>query len=272
MGISGKIGTAFRVMRTQGVMGVFQLAADKLRSKQNDKARPQINEGNNGIVGLIDVGSVGGLPSEWRRHAAKIRFLLNFEPRDTPLVTDSVVTMNTALWSESCVRDFHIYKGLHGSVSSLFEQNYEYVRQNWDTLKTRGPSQLAETWFDRSELVRTEKLALRPLDEVIREVAPSVSFHFLKIDAQGAEYDILRGAERLLAGQCLGLHLELFVVPLYKGIRLLPEVEQYLGERGFRLAKKFPAHGTFDSQHDCLFLKDGVDSPEVELIRAVYDL
>jgi len=214
---------------------------------------PQVNRQGTGKVCLVDVGSVGGLPAEWCYHADKIRFLLNFESRDAPLAADNVVTSNTALWSENCTRDFYIYKGMQGSGSSLFMQNYDYVRESWETLHKRGPAELAETWFERSEWIRTDQLVCRTLDDVIEEIAPEVPFHFVKIDAQGAEHEILRGAQRLLSSSCVGLHLELFVLPLYKGITLLPEVEQYLAERGFRLVKKFPPHGTFDSQHDCLF-------------------
>jgi FkbM family methyltransferase len=272
MRVAGKITTAMRVLRTQGIGGTANILKQRVSSHRTEETLPQVNRRGGGIVGLVDVGSVGGLSSEWRRHAGKIRFLLNFEPRDVPLVTDNIVTMNTALWSENCTRDFYIYKGLKGSGSSLFMQNYDYVRQNWDTLKRRGPVELAETWFDRSEWVRTEQLTCRTLDQVIQESAPDVSFHFIKIDAQGAEYEILRGAEQLLAGSCVGLYLELFVLPLYKGIRLLPEMERYLAERGFRLVKKFPPHGTFDSQHDCLFMREGVDNPAVQIIREVYAL
>jgi len=272
MRILGKIGTAFRVLRTQGLRQVMDLVRQKLHSGSKDGDGISINQGGSGVVGVVDVGSVGGLPSEWWRHKNEINFLVSFEPRDTPLISENVIKMNTALWSETCTRDFHIYRGFRGSGSSLFMQNYDYVRTNWDSLKNRGQAELANTWFDRSTLVRTEKLHLRPLDEVLREIAPQVPFHFLKIDAQGAEYEILRGAERLLTDSCIALHLELFVLPMYQGIRLLPEVEEYLREKGFRLVKKFTAHGTFNSQHNCLFMKEGTDSSAARAIRSVYDL
>ena len=98
------------------------------------------------------------------------------------------------------------------------------------------------------------------------------SFHFLKIDAQGAEYEILEGAQKFLDEDCLGLHLELFTIPLYKGIRLLPQVEDYLSGLGFELVKKFPAHGSFDSQNDCVFLKKQANNRIVDIIRETYDI
>lgn len=272
MRLVDKLTTLIRLLRTQGFAGIAEIIKQKIHPRRIYESVLEINKNGEGVVNMVDVGSVGGMPSEWLRHSHKIRFLLNFEPRDVPLVAGNIVTMNTALWSENCTRDFYIYKGFEGSGSSLFMQNYDYVRQNWQKLKDRGPGDLAETWFNRSELLRKEQLHCRTLDDVIAEQTPGVAFDFMKIDAQGAEYEILKGAERMLTGSCIGLHLELFVQPLYTGIHLLPEVEQFLSKMHFRLVKKFPPHGTFDSQHDCLFLKENVESPAVNAIREVYAL
>ena len=101
---------------------------------------------------------------------------------------------------------------------------------------------------------------------------PSTPFTFMKIDAQGAEYNILKGSQAFLSGSCIGLHLELFVLPLYEDIALLDEVEKYLMEFGFRLVKKFSAHGSFDSQHDCLFLKEQGDPVLLAVIKKIYGI
>ena len=223
-------------------------------------------------MNLIDVGAVGGLPSPWAEHANKIGHLLKFEPREIARELAYVKSLNVALSVEDGPRDLHIYKGQRGSGSSLYRQNYGYVRNNYEWLRKRGPRDLAETWFHRSELRRVETVDCRSLDSVLRELESPVTYHFLKIDAQGAEYDILEGAAGFLKTTCMGLHLELFTVPLYEGIRLLPEVQDYLHTLGFDLAKKFPAHGSFNSQHDCLFLKEHVRSNVMDVVQQVYDL
>ena len=41
---------------------------------------------------------------------------------------------------------------------------------------------------------------------------------------------------------------------------------------GFRMIKKFPAHGSFDSQHDCLFLKEDADPALSSLILKTYGI
>lgn len=231
--------------------------------------RYKLNYRGRGVINLIDVGSVGGLPRPWKSNANTVRFLLNFDPNDSPVRGANHLTYNTAVWDEDTTLPFYIYRGNKATGSSLFKQNTEYVRLNFDTLKTSGPRHLAETWFQRSELIRTSQVRCRPLDSILEEEFPDTPFHFMKVDAQGAEYQILRGAKNLLSGSCLGLHLELFRLPLYQGITLMHEVEGFLFKAGFRLAKKFPPHGTFDSQNDCLFLKQS-DSPVLQTILKVY--
>lgn len=226
-----------------------------------------------GDINLIDVGSVGGLPEPWNLNTKQLGRLLNFEPNEKPIARNgSVTTYNTALWKSEVELPFYIYKGLDSTGSSLFEQNFEYVKSNWATLQSRGPEWLAKTWEERSALVREESLKCRALDMVLAEEFPAVDFHFLKIDAQGAEYEILQGADELLRSSCVGLHLELFTLPLYKGITLQDEVAAYLEERGFDLVKKFPAHGSFDSQNDCLFIHVDRNEEVKRLLKKTYQL
>jgi FkbM family methyltransferase len=182
---------------------------------------------------------MGGLPEPWRQNANKIKFVLNFEPNESPRRGPNFMTYNTAVWESEETRQFYLYKGFNATGSSLFKQNYEYVRSNFEKLKNRGPKDLAETWFDRSELIGTIELKCRTIDSILRDEFSSVPFHFMKIDAQGAEYNILKGSESLLSESCVGLHLELFTLPLYEGIVLLDDVEVYLSKFGFKLVKKW---------------------------------
>lgn len=62
---------------------------------------------------------------------------------------------------------------------------------------------------------------------------------FLKIDAQGSELDILRGAEETLA-YCVGLEMELSLVELYEGQALAQELIPYAYELGFRMMAIWP--------------------------------
>ncbi|OBG63634.1 hypothetical protein A5704_15225 [Mycobacterium sp. E735] len=164
-----------------------------------------------------------------------------------------------------------MYAGHGGQGSSLFRENLDYVRENFDALRTLGPSYLAETWFERARLDHVEEIHCTTLDAVL--AGRSEHYHVLKIDAQGAERQILEGAANYLsAGDCVALHLELFKLPLYQGIALRPQVEEMVDGAGFTLVKEYPPHGTFDSQNDCVFLRRGAAGPVVDAIRMAYQL
>jgi len=232
----------------------------------------KLNYKNKGVINFIDIGSTGGLPEPWRSNARFVKFLLNFEPNDTPTLGNNSLTYNTAVWEIEDTLPFYIYKGFNATGSSLFKQNFTYVKDNYDILKNCGPKYLAESWYERSTLVKTTEIKCQPLDNIIRDKFSKMDFHFIKSDAQGAEYNILKGSKYLLTNSCIGLHLELFTIPLYEGIVLLEEVQDFLSHLGFRLIKMFPAHGTFDSQHDCLFLKESGDPALLSIIRNIYGI
>jgi FkbM family methyltransferase len=230
-----------------------------------------VNRGGRGVVNLIDVGAAGDLPRPWYKHADKIANLLKFEPREQSDQRPYVVSVDAALWKATETRDFYIY-GERGHGSSLFEQNYDYVRENFGTLRKRGASHLAETWFSRSQLQKTVRVQCRTLDDVLAELDHPFAYHLLKLDVQGAEYEVLQGADAFLRGSCVALHLELFTLPLYRGAVLLPDVADYLKTFDFDLVKRFPPHGSFDSQHDCLFIKTRQDDAITRTICRVYGL
>ena len=233
-------------------------------------SKPHVAE--TGKINFIDVGSAGKLPDPWNKFSGLIDTVLKFEPRESDTPEEKVISIDTALWEEKCTKNFYINKGFNNTGSSLFFQNFKYVRENWDELKEVGPKRFAETWVDRGEMIGVEKFECDYLDNVLSALKPKVKFDFLKIDAQGAEHQILKGSEKFLKRDCIGLVLELFRIPLYEGISLFDEIVSHLDERGFHLAHKFPPHGTFDSQNDCLFLKHDAPKDRLSIIKEVYNL
>jgi FkbM family methyltransferase len=79
-------------------------------------------------------------------------------------------------------------------------------------------------------VVREIPVETRRLDDV-PEVA---SADYLKLDVQGAELDVLRGAPRLLA-KAVMVHTEVEFAPLYREQPLFAEVDQALRESGYSL-------------------------------------
>lgn len=222
------------------------------------------------FINYIDVGAAGKLQDPWKRHQGKIHHWLRFEPNEDNVQQDKTrLSMDVALWHTKETRPFYVI-GEHGYGSSLLKPDLEYVRDNYDTLKQLGDPDMATSWAERSKIIKTETVTTQTLDDVLAEVNQQNVYHFLKTDAQGADYYIFKGAEKLLSSSCVAIQSEQFVYPLYKDTVLLEETSAYLAQFGFELVKKFPPHGSFYSQHDCLFIKKGIENKVVNTIRAIY--
>jgi hypothetical protein len=83
---------------------------------------------------------------------------------------------------------------------------------------------------------------------------------------------VLKGAEHYLKTDCIGIQLEAFTLPMLKEAKLFPELVNYLKQFGFYLSKQLIPHGSFDSQCECIFLKEDISWPEIEIIKKVYGL
>jgi len=92
--------------------------------------------------------------------------------------------------------------------------------------------------FAGTDEVRTEEVRTAPLDDVLPEHWPRPAL--LKIDVQGAEIEVLRGADRTLAAVDEIL-VEVSFRPLYRQQARADEVIGYLLDRGFIVAAEYPA-------------------------------
>lgn len=108
------------------------------------------------------------------------------------------------------------YETESGGTSSIYEPNHDGIRDF---------AGLAEI----CTVAATSDVETVRLDEVIDEPV-----HLLKLDVQGAELDVLRGAQRLL-NTVLVIHAEVEFFPIYRGQPLFDAIFAFLIERGFEL-------------------------------------
>jgi hypothetical protein len=80
----------------------------------------------------------------------------------------------------------------------------------------------------------TETVPLAPLDALAPRYLPSASASFLKIDTQGYESEVLEGAPATLRS-VVGIQLELSLIPLYSGQKLMLELIELMQINGFDL-------------------------------------
>lgn len=110
-----------------------------------------------------------------------------------------------------------------------------------------------------SAYVATESVSMVRLDDWVGQAPRDWYRPALKIDAQGSEEAILKGAPHLL-DQLVGLQLELSFVPLYAQAWLWEEAVAWLGERGWRLAAVAPGFACEQTGVQLQF--DGVFLPQ----------
>ena len=103
--------------------------------------------------------------------------------------------------------------------------------------------------------VGSETVDLRTLDGISADLATDAQRVFLKLDVQGFEYKVLRGAEKFLR-RVSGIQTELSLVPLYDGEHLFHPMLHHLEEQGYELWSIVP--GFVDHETSRLLQLDAV--------------
>jgi len=113
-------------------------------------------------------------------------------------------------------------------TSSMLEPNTPLLRRF---------TQLEEV----TTVVERSETQTRRLDELLPEL-PGGGVDYLKLDVQGYEHAVLRGAQRVLQG-VLVLHTEVEFVEMYERQPLFAEVDQLLRQEGFVFHRFASLHG-----------------------------
>jgi FkbM family methyltransferase len=181
-----------------------------------------------GVTDIIDVGANTGQFAKFIRDAGYEGRIYSFEPNSAAYETLSKKagedsrwrTFRLALGEKRGETELNVTSG--NKFSSLYTAN-EYA------------SRLFGDWV-REE--RTEKVPIRRIDKVLCDI-PNEGNVFLKMDTQGHDIKVFRGASNLL-GQIICLQSELAWEPLYKGIPLWKESIKEYEKQGFQLAGLWP--------------------------------
>ena len=106
----------------------------------------------------------------------------------------------------------------HRALNSLFSVDDEVLKRNDYMRKAFTP-------------VETKKVDVRSIDSFF-ERKP---IHFLKLDVEGAEYDVLCGALDALRSSVLAVRAEVVFTPVYKDAAAFGDVHKLLIENGYEL-------------------------------------
>jgi FkbM family methyltransferase len=174
-----------------------------------------------------------------------------FKNSESQLVID--VGANQGQWSSSIRKSGYKGKIISFEPTEAFAQleNSASLDSSWKVRKKALGSEIGKkTIFlasnkamSSSLLVPTGMRERRP--DIAFESGPSVEVStleaeigaagedfYLKIDTQGFEMDVLRGAENIL-DRCVAIEFESAITPLYEGETLHHDIAQWLAEREF---------------------------------------
>ncbi|MFA7359803.1 MAG: FkbM family methyltransferase [Candidatus Kapaibacterium sp.] len=106
-----------------------------------------------------------------------------------------------------------------------------------------------------SKYIGKEDIYINKIDSVFNKLTLGYNNVFVKIDAQGYEFNILEGGVKSLKN-IVGLQLEMSFDPLYKDEKLLCEIIGYLSQYNFKLMSIEP--GTVDYNTGRMYQIDGI--------------
>jgi FkbM family methyltransferase len=173
---------------------------------------------NKGEVTIGDIGAAGEIEPRWKPFSKNLNYI-GFEPdkRSIETITNknadfkSYQILPYALSDSEKTLSLHLCK--KPQVSSLYEPNSEILNKFPDSKR-----------FDVVETAAIDCVSLDSLN------LPKIEF--LKIDIQGAENDVLKGASSML-NSVLGLEVEVEFTELYKEQPLFGDICKTLSKNGF---------------------------------------
>jgi FkbM family methyltransferase len=205
---------------------------------------------NRGVKVVYDVGAnVGqfGTGLRQRGYGGKI---FSFEPVKSAFDALKSVAATDRNWNV-----------LHCAIGSQTGEVWVNVSVDTQFSSIKSLSEKAASVDPDSGIVRREKVVCTTLDELAASQGPTL----IKIDTQGFESEVLKGAARALS-HAAGVFMELPIIDIYDGSWSFLEAIRTMGELGFVPCQIDPVnHHQSDRmaaiEFDCLFRReaDGID-------------
>jgi FkbM family methyltransferase len=199
-----------------------------------------------GVDVVLDVGANSGQYATGLRKAAYKSRIVSFEPLSKPFAALERKASADSLWD--CER--YALGDADGTISVNVAGN---AAQSSSVLPMLEAHQNA---LPSANYIGAEDVPVHRLDSVAPKILQPADRIFLKVDVQGFEKQVLAGSRCTIDGCCVGMQLELSVLPLYEGGMLIREALELVYSLGFTLTGLFPS---FTDQHDGRMLQvDGI--------------
>lgn len=174
--------------------------------------------------------------------------ILSFEPVSEPFRALSAAAARDPKWSA-----FQL-----GLGSSDAERVIGVSQSTvFSSLLTPNPFS-AQRFGEHPKQVRHETIQMRRLDEFLLQSVPDMSRRrvLLKLDTQGYDTEVFRGAERIL-NRVFAVQSELSMLPIYDGMPKWTEAVSLYEEAGLAIAGLFPVSRDQGAviEYDCLLVR-----------------
>jgi len=194
-----------------------------------------------GINLLLDVGAnVGQYAAEVRKFGYTNR-IISFEP-----VSSAFAKLREAAASDA---DWEVRQVALGETDGTVEINLA------DTLSSILPRDPTTGHMFSTQTQGTETVKLSRLDALWPEIYRAGDRPWLKLDVQGYEMNVLRGAENSLK-QIAGVEMEMALKPIYQSVPLYRDMIAHMESKGFTLWSLQP--GSRDMSNGRLMEMDGL--------------
>nr|WP_304442486.1 MULTISPECIES: FkbM family methyltransferase [unclassified Mycobacterium] len=201
---------------------------------------------SHGVSVVFDVGANSGQYATELRMAAYTGRIVSFEPLSGPFALLERNASKDPLWD--CLRC--ALGDVDGTISINVAGNAGASSSVLPMMKTHRDA------FPPANYVGTEEVPMHRLDSVANELLLPADKVFLKIDVQGFEKHVIAGAQQTVSDRCVGMQLELSLLPLYEGAMLIREALDLVYSFGFTLTGLVP--GFTDPRDGRMLQADGI--------------
>jgi FkbM family methyltransferase len=177
--------------------------------------------GEDFLLTVVDVGSAGGLHTRWKPFESVLSAVL-FEPRESGSASGSLGRGQTRTYPVALgdrAGEVNLYITQLANMSSFLEPDADVFRR----YRKKGAD---------AHVVATEKVPVERLDTLAE--ADGIHPDVLKVDTQGSEQLVLKGAEQSLAS-VLVAEIEVSFLRRYVGQPVFAQIEAWMNDRGFEL-------------------------------------
>lgn len=196
---------------------------------------------------LIDVGAYHGDFSESLLHSKKISKAILFEPNPEHFSflenkfkdQENIFLHQYALGNQNSSSDFNCSED--DATGSLLSYHEKYHHEN------------------TNKRVHTFSVEVKKLDDIYEKYFPHSKLSLIKVDTQGFDLEVLKGAEKLIREHKPWLVIELNFLPFYSSQASIPSIFKWLSDCGYTLGGFFNDHY---SKEKWLAFADGVFIPE----------